>query len=31
VLRDLPHKRNPLREDGPLTRIRRYLASLRPV
>jgi hypothetical protein len=29
VLRDLPHKRNPLRKDGPITRTRRYLASLR--
>ena len=29
VLQDLPHKRNPLRKDGPLTGFRRYLASLR--
>jgi len=29
VLRDLPHKRHPLRKDGPLTGFRRCLASLR--
>lgn len=29
LLRDLPHKRNPLRKDGPLAAIRRYLATQR--
>ena len=29
LLRDLPHKRNRMRKDGPLGAIRRYLATQR--
>jgi uncharacterized protein DUF6584 len=29
LLRELPNKRNPLRSDGPLSAISRFLASLR--